>query len=605
MNYLTETIANVNIILDSLASPTRLRIIKLLSKKELGYSELMDSLGMEKNRDAGKFSYHLKKLLNSKLIEVNKETSKYRISKTGLVVLDSLDKLEKDLGAKEMLIVRRSENIVEPFDKTKIINSLVKEANLTPKLASEIATIVEEKLHTLRIEYLTSPLIRELVNTVLLDMGLEKYRHRLSRIGMPIYDVSKLLRKVSTRGDLREFVEESSRSIMREYCLQSFLSRNIAEMHLTGKIDLYPLDNWLTGVLARSYQAPSDEGEMLEILTEISTSMINTRHEINLRIMERGELDNALKIVKHITPKSLLKGRYVSITVQFRDLIDCFPKFKETLKTLGLPTGKIRCIVVVDKPAYSELLQLHELCRSIRLRYVVTNSKESLFYGLRLPLGKPSSDIHAIFSMNVLLLALESNRDVDYLLERIKDLTAYGLSALVRRTKTFKRIYGRYPGEVYYASSLYGLMEAVKTLHGFSPHVSKESFSLLSNIIHYFVEFLKKHPSEMGEISLYSRTPKPSVKRLFKSISSRADIGELEKMAHYGHLLTSPIEKFRNVEERASFESRIASYIDGGYYTIVRGTKKKKIVEDTVILFENIAETGSPFTIKVDEIGIN
>ena len=163
-----EVSININNVLGSVASITRLKMLRLLSKKEMGYSELMDSLGMEKDRDAGKFSYHLKKLLDSRLIEVHKETGKYKISRIGLTVLENLDNLERALGTKEMLIVRRSENIIEPFDKTKIINSLMKEANITPKLAMEIASIVEEKLHNLKIEYLTAPLIRELVNTCLL-----------------------------------------------------------------------------------------------------------------------------------------------------------------------------------------------------------------------------------------------------------------------------------------------------------------------------------------------------------------------------------------------------------------------------------------------------
>ncbi|MEM2017292.1 MAG: helix-turn-helix domain-containing protein, partial [Nitrososphaerota archaeon] len=247
---MNEASVGIDVILGAISSTTRLKMLKLLSKKESGYSEIMDSLGMEKNKDAGKFSYHLKKLLDSRLIEVNKETGKYKISRIGLTVLEYLDKLEKTLGFKKILIVRRSENIVEPFDKAKIINSLVKEANVTPRLASEIASTVEEKLYNLRIEYLTAPLIRELVNTVLLDMGLEKYRHKLSRIGMPIYDVSKHLSRISSTGDPREFIEVSSRSIMREYCLQDFLNRNIAETYLMGRLDLYPLDNWLTGVIA-------------------------------------------------------------------------------------------------------------------------------------------------------------------------------------------------------------------------------------------------------------------------------------------------------------------------------------------------------------------
>lgn len=594
---------DINNILGSIASPTRLKMLKLLSKKEAGYSELMDSVGMEKNRDAGKFSYHLKKLLDSRLIEVNKETSKYKISKIGLAVLENLDKLEKTLGLKDMLIVRRSENIVEPFDKAKITSSLVREANMTPRLASEIASTVEEKLYNLRIEYLTAPLIRELVNTVLLDMGLEKYRHKLSRIGMPVYDVSRHLARISSRGDLREFIEISSRSIMREYCLQDFLGRDIAEIHLAGRLDLYPLDYWLTGVIARSYQAPNSDDEILEVTMDMATSMINIKHELNLRIIERRQLENTLKILKVLLSKNLLKKRYISITLAINDLIENYAIIPELAKTIEAFNGEVRAVVVVDEPEYSELLKLDETAKSLRLHYVVTNSEDSLYCGLRLPLEKDFSDIHGFFSLNVLSTALESGKDVDYILEKVKELTRYGLSALSKRTTVFQQIYGkRYMSEIHYVCSLWGLFEAVKTVYGVGPQISKESHSLFINIIQGFIDSLKKFPSGKGKLCVSSRTPRFSAKRLLRSISHRLEEDEIKKN-EYCYLLVPPSERFKNIEERALLESEIASYFDAGYLTIIKGYRKKKMIEDAVVLFQHLAKTGNSFVIKFDETG--
>lgn len=593
---------DIDHILGSISSNTRLKILRLLVKKEMGYSELMDSLGMEKNKDAGKFSYHLKKLLDTRLIEVHKETGKYRISRIGLTVLENLDKLEKALGTKEMLIVRRSKYIIEPFDKTKIINSLVREASITPKLASEIASIVEEKLHNLKIEYLTAPLIRELVNTVLLDMGLEKYRHKLSRIGMPIYDVSKHLIKTSNNGDLREFIEESSKSIMREYCLQNFLSRNIAEMHLTGRLDLYPLDYWLTGVVARSYRGPSNDEEMLEIMMDIASSILNIKHEINLRINEKSELKYIFKMLKHVVPTSLLKGRYISMTIDIKDLLENNAEIIELSKMVYQPDGKVKTVIVVDEPVHTEMYKLDELLRSLKLPYVITNSEESLYCGFRLPLEKSFSDIHAIFSLNTFILTLESNKQVDYTLERIRELTNYGLLALSKRTKVFEQIYGRrYSTQFYYICSLWGLFEAAKTVFGVGPQISKESYSFFNDLIQSYIESLKKYSRGKSELLRSSRTPKSSARRMFRLTYRRLGLDELKNISGYGFLLIPPTEKFRNIEERALLESKIAQLFDGGYSTMIKGYKRKKIVEDAITLFENLVKTKNPFTIKLEE----
>jgi len=599
---LNEASVGIDVILGAISSTTRLKMLKLLSKKESGYSEIMDSLGMEKNKDAGKFSYHLKKLLDSRLIEVNKETGKYKISRIGLTVLEYLDKLEKTLGFKKILIVRRSENIVEPFDKAKIINSLVKEANVTPRLASEIASTVEEKLYNLRIEYLTAPLIRELVNTVLLDMGLEKYRHKLSRIGMPIYDVSKHLSRISSTGDPREFIEVSSRSIMREYCLQDFLNRNIAETYLMGRLDLYPLDNWLTGVIARSYQVPSDEEELLEVVTDVASSMMNIKHEINLRIMEARQVEATFRFLRYLLSKSFLRKRYFSITLTADEFVKNYARISELGKMIEEPSGKIRIVVVVQEPTYSELFKLDELARSLRFPYVVTNSNDSLYCGLRLPLEKASSDIHGFFSVNLISIVLESNRDIDYILKRIKELTSCGLSALNKRTSVFQQMYGkRYISEIYYSCSIWGLFEAVKIVYGVSPQISKESFSLFTDIIQCFIDSLKKYTGGKGRLYMSSRVPSSSARRMLRSVYHKLELDEIKNNSDYSYLMVPPMIKFRNIEERALLESRIASYFDGGHLSIVKGYRRRKVIEEAIVLFQHLEKTGIPFVIRFDE----
>jgi anaerobic ribonucleoside-triphosphate reductase len=100
---------------------------------------------------------------------------------------------------------------MEQFDRNRIAQVLVEEAGVPPKVADKLARLAEEKLEALKIQYLTAPLIRELVNVLLIDQGLEEYRHRLSRLGMPVYDVEKLLRKAAERRDFLTLVKETSR----------------------------------------------------------------------------------------------------------------------------------------------------------------------------------------------------------------------------------------------------------------------------------------------------------------------------------------------------------------------------------------------------------
>ena len=63
--------------------------------------------------------------------------------------------------------VRTSKNLLEPFDRQKISDSLVKETGVRQKVADEIAAAIEEEMANMKLKYVTAPLISELVNVKL------------------------------------------------------------------------------------------------------------------------------------------------------------------------------------------------------------------------------------------------------------------------------------------------------------------------------------------------------------------------------------------------------------------------------------------------------
>ena len=89
--------------------------------------------------------------------------------------------------------VRTSQSFLEKFDKQKIIDSLVRETNISKKIAEQIADTVEDEMANMKLKYVTAPLIRELVNVKLLEHGLESVRAKYTRVGMPIFDIKQLI----------------------------------------------------------------------------------------------------------------------------------------------------------------------------------------------------------------------------------------------------------------------------------------------------------------------------------------------------------------------------------------------------------------------------
>jgi len=85
---------------------------------------------------------------------------------------------------------------IEEFNSHKIIQSLVREGSLPLELAQKITEEVENRIYKYQTTYLTGSLIREMVNSVLLEHGHEDYRNKLARLGMPVFEVKEMISNV-------------------------------------------------------------------------------------------------------------------------------------------------------------------------------------------------------------------------------------------------------------------------------------------------------------------------------------------------------------------------------------------------------------------------
>ncbi|RLB79675.1 MAG: hypothetical protein DRH17_13430 [Deltaproteobacteria bacterium] len=81
-------------LLNALANPIRISILEILSNESLRYSQILTNLGFKPSKDGGRFGYHLRLLLNNRLIVENRN-KKYEITEKGLKILEILRKLEK------------------------------------------------------------------------------------------------------------------------------------------------------------------------------------------------------------------------------------------------------------------------------------------------------------------------------------------------------------------------------------------------------------------------------------------------------------------------------------------------------------------------------
>ena len=235
-------------IFDAASAPVRLQILRLLSTKgPLQYTEIMFQLKLDPVRDAGKFVYHLRSLTDTGLVTLEKKTKRYEVTELGRMIVSFARDLDEYVNVKRgKLYVRSSRLAIEEFHRNKIARSLVVEAGVPQEIADEIAAEAEDRLVRLKTVYLTAPLIREFVNAILIEKKLEEYRHKLTRLGMPVYDVAQLIKTAGEKQLSAGYVQRSSaRSVLSEYVLLNCLPHKLADAHLSGEIHIANLENWI------------------------------------------------------------------------------------------------------------------------------------------------------------------------------------------------------------------------------------------------------------------------------------------------------------------------------------------------------------------------
>jgi ribonucleoside-triphosphate reductase len=140
------------------------------------------------------------------------------------------------------LFVRQSDENVELFDPQRITDALVRETNLASETAHKIALEVKEQIRLSGIRALTAPLIRGLVDAKLLERGLMNEYRLHSRLGVPLYDVDRVIQSVSGETATSHGPEGSSlalaEAIKREYAIRNVFSDAVSSAHLVGDLHI-------------------------------------------------------------------------------------------------------------------------------------------------------------------------------------------------------------------------------------------------------------------------------------------------------------------------------------------------------------------------------
>ncbi len=154
------------------------------------------------------------------------------------------------------IYIRTGSDKFEIFDRVKISRSLVKETGIEEEQADTIARDTEKFIAKLNLVYLSSSLVREIVNVKLLEYGLEDARKKYTRIGIPIYDVEKMISNgISTdikreNANLQHTPETInwiiSGETLEQYAMLKLFPQNLIDSHISGDYHIHILSNAAT-----------------------------------------------------------------------------------------------------------------------------------------------------------------------------------------------------------------------------------------------------------------------------------------------------------------------------------------------------------------------
>ena len=626
----------VRMIFSVMASPNRIDILRILnSKGPLTYSELKSLAGFKSKKESGKFAYHLRKLLRQSLVALNKSERRYTITNLGKLVLSLARQIEeRSIIESGKMYVRTSHDSIEEFNSHKIIQSLVREGSLPLELAQKITEEVENRIYKYQTAYLTGSLIRELVNSVLLEHGYEEYRHKLARVGLPAFEVQETISNAENLDSgIESLLFNTGQTVFAEYLLTNTLPKDIADSHLSG--DLHITRPGLWSLLPDSIFI--NIKELIEDGIDLKGKALSVSKLTSIKTL--SNLSSALSMIISLIAKeasqevimdglvSLLSKYSKNLSELEEKLVNSFImsstafKFNKTptIVSFTLPLGVEQKIVNVVLSAYKTYVELTPRPRiglvinyekgkitdvSNILAEIISLGGEIIFAkhnisqnGVTRLKSTGSSTLHlGSLSINLPRLAFESNKDETYFRARLALLMKPALTSMSLRKKNISELVrlGMNPilaNNTQYMQrcstslviNLVGLRDAVFGILGFND--DKQGCEVLHKVVETSVDIALKKAKELGTDVLVTMTKSDGSGRFISldeekyGKNSILKITENETYAEGVVIDAGTLADLTIKSPQIVQCNRMAKTLNGGLFTQVKIPNGSKITE--------------------------
>ena len=647
---LQSTSKRVRMIFSVMASPNRIDILRILnSKGPLTYSELKSLAGFKSKKESGKFAYHLRKLLRQSLVALNKSERRYTITNLGKLVLSLARQIEeRSIIESGKMYVRTSHDSIEEFNSQKIIQSLVREGSLPLELAQKITEEVENRIYKYQTAYLTGSLIRELVNSVLLEHGHEEYRHKLARVGLPIFEVQEMLSNAENIDDgVERLLLKTGQIVFAEHLLTSTLPKDIADAHLSGDLHITNLGLWsiLPDTIFINVKMLIEDGidlkgkslgvcriPSIKTLNDLSSALSMIIALISKEASQEVIVDDLIsllskyskdlhelerRLVDSFTTSSTIVGyNKTSTVVSFRIPLGTDQKIVKTLLSAYkiyvklTPIPKIGLVIDYEKGKITDVSGILSEIITLGGNVMFAKHKTSQ-QGVICTKNSTSTVLHlGSLSINLPRLAFESNKDETYFRARLALLMKPALDSMDLRKKSVSNLIRLGVNPILAANTqqmqrsmvslvinLVGLDNAVYGILGFKN--DKRGQEILHKVIETAVDIASKKEKELGINIIISMTQSDGSERFITLDGGKYGKNSVQQITDtetYSEGIVFDIDKLSNLAGKSAEIvecNKISKILNGGLLIRIMIPKGTKVGEIKKVIEKGANLTGS------------
>jgi ribonucleoside-triphosphate reductase len=635
---LQSTSKRVRMIFSVMASPNRIDILRILnSKGPLTYSELKSLAGFKSKKESGKFAYHLRKLLRQSLGALNKSERRYTITNLGKLVLSLARQIEeRSIIESGKMYVRTSHQSIEEFNSHKIIQSLVREGSLPLELAQKITEEVENRIYKYQTTYLTGSLIREMVNSVLLEHGHEEYRNKLARLGLPVYDVQEMISNLDNVDNGAEgLLFNTGQRVFAEHLLTNILPKDVADSHLSGDLHITNPGIWsmipdtiFVNIKELIEDGINLGGKYLDVsripaskqLDDITSSLSIVIALLSKEASQEVVIDGLVQLfIKHskstpeleqkltdafATASTTAKYNKTSTKVSIRLQLGTDAKIINSIinayknYTKITPIPKIGLIIDVDKGKITDVSESIAEIISIGGHVMFAKGQTSssgVTNGSTKTTAPLSINLESV-SINLPRLAFESNKDETYFRARLALLMKPALSSMALRKKEISDLTRRglnpilakntqymQRSSVSLVVNLVGLKESVFNILGFQDN--KEGRDILHKVIQTAVDVGAKKGKELGDTVAICMTETEASTRFAtldgEKYGKNSALNSMEGDSYSQGIVinASEIASFTNKSDPIVESNKLSKILTGGLLVTLQIDKNAKVSE--------------------------